>query len=250
MTGSNQAANLVQLLRCIPPKWALACIAAVLMYWLTQPVLNRSFGWNLPSIASMLGEAATTPEESSGSTKASKKGSSKLEEDTKSSTGSVSTERPSAATSKRDKAVVNELAEQAGVKGSVATKLNYLTEIGNDRYRSPKGLVYGRGSEEGHRLKHLERHLSDQPNRPGPHGVFDGDLPQVLRWIDEAYEKATQGDRMAKQKREADATIYEYTFGKPIGYIGGSVGKQRKNPSTNRLRLVVNGQNVITAFPF
>ncbi len=39
-----------------------------------------------------------------------------------------------------------------------------LKETGRQRYVSPEGLQYNPGSEEGHRLKHLERHLKDQPD--------------------------------------------------------------------------------------
>lgn len=189
-TQSNQA-NLTQLLRRIPPKWALAIVGVVLIYWLGQPILNRSFGWNLPTIAAMLGDAEPRSKDS-----------------------------------------------------------DFLTEVGPDRYRSPAGLFYTRGSEEGHRLKHLAKHLEDQPTRPGSHGVFDSDLNQVLRWIDEAYQKAKKGDRNARTFDQGDSIKYEVTFEKPIGYVGGSDGKRNGNPPARRLRLIVSGQNVVTAFPF
>lgn len=194
----------MQLLRRIPPKWALAIVGVVLAYWLGQPILNRTFGWNLPTIAAMLGED-------------------------RSHSKSEPTDKPSNHDSKaRD----------------------FLTEVGPDHYRSPAGLFYTRGSEEGHRLKHLATHLEDQPTWPGPHGVFDGDLDQVLRWVDEAYQKAKNGDRSARTIDDDESTKYEVTFDEPIGYVGGSEGKRKGNPSTKRLRLIVIGQNVITAFPF
>jgi hypothetical protein len=143
-----------------------------------------------------------------------------------------------------------DLAAKLGVTGESDLSFGYLKEIGRERYQSPQGLIYTRGSDEGHRLKHIQRHLKDQSDRPGSHGVFDGDMPQVLRWIDETYRRASQGDRMAKKRQEDESTIYELTFDKPIGYIGGIEGKRRKNPPTKRLRLVVIDRNVITAFPF
>ncbi len=282
MSTSNQSANIVQVLRKIPPKWAVAIIGIVLVYWLGQPLLNRTFGWNLPSIASLIGDEKPTPPrpqrpaeeavppkviESSDKpvaiTKPDGASNSKVVEPTKpkqpdskpTTTGTATPPKTSptskaTSNSKATPAELAELARKAGVTGSSDQKYGFLQEIGKDRYRSPAGLVYGRGSEEGHRLKHLERHLADQPTRPGPHGVFDGDMPQVLRWIDEAYGKAIKGDRMAKKYSEDGSTVYEFTFSKPIGYMGGSAGKRKNNPPVQSIRIVARGQDLITAFPF
>ena len=40
------------------------------------------------------------------------------------------------------------------------------------------------------------------------------------------------------------------TFEKTIGFIGGEAGEKKKNPAVKKMRLVVRGSNVITAFPF
>ncbi len=125
-----------------------------------------------------------------------------------------------------------------------------LKNAGREVYVSPAGLRYTRGSEEGHRLKHLEKHLSDIPDRPGKHGVFDGDMAQALRWIDDAYTRGKQGAKGVRKREEDGRTVYEVPFTKPIGYIGGRDGKRDKNPDAKRLRLVVDGDQVITAFPF
>ncbi len=257
-TQSNQA-NLVQLLRRIPPKWALAIVGLVLLYWLGQPILNRTFGWNLPAIAAILGDGqapsredlgtpsppASLPEDGqrgAGTTKRVAKQSSSTPSDrkvgnSKPSNSEVSNSKPNNSTGPK---------KQESSKSS-----DFLTEVGPDRYRSPAGLFYTRGSEEGHRLKHIAKHLQDQPTRPGSHGVFDGDLNQVLCWIDEAYQKAKKGDRSARTFKEDDgSTKYEVTFDKQIGYVGGSDGKSQGNPPAKRLRLIVRGQNVTTAFPF
>lgn len=125
-----------------------------------------------------------------------------------------------------------------------------LKLTGRDEYVSPAGLRYTRGSEEGHRLKHLERHLEDQPDRPGKHGVFDGDMPQVLRWLDEAYTRGKSGAKGTSKHEEDGRLVYEVSFGKPIGFIGGRDGARQKNPDAKRLRMVVDGDRLITAFPF
>lgn len=125
-----------------------------------------------------------------------------------------------------------------------------LKDTGREVYVSPAGLRYTRGSEEGHRLKHIEKHLKDIPDRPGKHGVFDGDMAQVLRWIDDAYTRGKQGAKGVRKREENGRTVYEVPFTKSIGYIGGRDGKRDKNPDAKRLRLVVDGDQVITAFPF
>ncbi len=125
-----------------------------------------------------------------------------------------------------------------------------LKDTGREVYVSPAGLRYTRGSEEGHRLKHIEKHLKDIPDRPGKHGVFDGDMAQVLRWIDEAFTRGKQGAKGVRKREEDGRTVYEVPFTKPIGYVGGRDGKRDRNPEAKRLRLVVDGDQVITAFPF
>ncbi len=125
-----------------------------------------------------------------------------------------------------------------------------LKDAGREVYVSPVGLRYTRGSEEGHRLKHIEKHLKDIPDRPGKHGVFVGDMAQVLRWIDDAFTRGKQGAKGVRKREEDGRTVYEVPYTKPIGYIGGRDGKRDNNPDAKRLRLVVDGEQVITAFPF
>ena len=294
MSNPSNQANLIQLLRRIPPKWALLIVGVVLVYWLGQPVFNRTFGWNLPTIAAMLGEGqprsksdsddgrTLSPDSADGDERVDHAASAKrptldpsppapLPEDgergadtkkevfrtldskpsntAKSSDKSKSTDatKPAITVKRNDSAKPG---NTAVLKKQASKYSDFLTEVGPDRYRSPAGLFYTRGSEEGHRLKHIAKHLEDQPTRPGSHGVFDGDLNQVLRWIDEAYQKVKKGDRSERTFKEDESTKYEVTFDKPIGYVGGSDGKRKGNPPTKRLRLVVIGQNVITAFPF
>lgn len=125
-----------------------------------------------------------------------------------------------------------------------------LRETASDDFISPGGLRYTRGSAEGHRLKHLERHLQDDPDRPGKHGVFDGDMPQVLRRLDEAYTLAKRGGNRTKKSEEDGRTVYEVSFPEPVGYIGGRDGRRDSHPDARHIRLVVDGNKVITAFPF
>ncbi|MCC6508599.1 MAG: hypothetical protein IT423_05805 [Pirellulaceae bacterium] len=125
-----------------------------------------------------------------------------------------------------------------------------LKETGRERYVSKAGLQYSPGSEEGHRLKHLERHLRDMPDRPGKHGVFDGDMSQALKWIDDAYARGQRGAKGVRKQVEDGRTVYEAPFDKPIGFIGGREGGRAGHPPAKRLRLVVEDSRFITAFPF
>ena len=129
--------------------------------------------------------------------------------------------------------------------------LGKLRELSGQVWESTAGLKYGPGSREQHRLKHVMRHAVDQPNRPGKHGVFNGAGKQqaVLALIDEAYLKALRGGRDVQKKQEGSRIVYTVEMGRPVGYVGGQVGKQQGNPAAHQIRLVLEGTNVITAFP-
>ncbi len=124
-----------------------------------------------------------------------------------------------------------------------------LTEVGRDTYLSPAGLRYTRGSEHGTRLAHVMSHTRDDPDRVGQHGVFDSDDPAtVLRLIDEAYEKALAGKDVTSE-REGDQVVYDIDMRRRIGYVGGQSGNRRGKPAARQIRLVVQGDRLITAFP-
>jgi len=117
-------------------------------------------------------------------------------------------------------------------------------------HQSPAGLRYPRGSQHGHRLKHLMAHARDQPDRPGQHGVFDSAVPsEVVGLVDEAYQQALAGEN-TRVKHEEDRTIYTINLGRRIGYIGGESGNRRGQPAARHLRLVLEGKNFVTAFPY
>ncbi|MGL4514243.1 MAG: hypothetical protein ACRCT8_14220 [Lacipirellulaceae bacterium] len=116
-------------------------------------------------------------------------------------------------------------------------------------FDSPGGLRYTRGSQHGHRLAHLMAHTRDEPNRAGQHGVFDDDEPtKVVALVDEAYAQALSG-RQTRTEREGERTVYTVNLGRRVGYIGGDSGNRRGMPAANHLRLVVESNRLITAFP-
>jgi hypothetical protein len=252
------AANM---LRMIPTKWAIVIVALLIAYVLIQPKANQWFGWNLPSLAAMVGgEKKPTPQKADRQESVKEIGKSTAVDKSSKTESKTSREpSPEKEDGSRGKTTSSTSSDApADSKSSNSTKSSshdeeplygFLVEVGRNRYESPAGLVYGPGSEEGHRLKHLARHLEDQPNRPGSHGVFEGGMKAFLQAIDKAIVLAKKGGKGTKVKEEDDSTVYEAPFDKPIGYIGGSEGKRRKNPACKKLRIVVRGESVITAFP-
>ncbi len=138
---------------------------------------------------------------------------------------------------------------QSSEQASVDEELyGMLREVSRDRYLSPAGLLYTPGSAEGHRLEHLRRHTKDDPGRPGKHGVFDGDMEGALKTIDMAYERAMKGQKTTK-KTDEGRTIYTVDMGGRVGFVGGRDGNRKRKPMARRVRLVLDGNRVITAYP-
>lgn len=124
-----------------------------------------------------------------------------------------------------------------------------LTDLGRGAYRSEGGLRYTRGSQQGHRLAHVMYHAADVPDRVGQHGVFDSDDPiEVVRLIDEAYGIAQTG-KDTKSDPAGNRIAYTINLRRRIGYIGGQSGNRRGKPAARHLKLVLEGDRVITAFP-
>lgn len=247
-------------LKLLPARWAIAILVAAIAYVLLQPKLNQWFGWNLPSAAAMLGQdppaaksnqTPTSKPTSSNSTNAEKSGNGTASKTAppKSSNPNPSPQKPTLASGTDASGSKSTSSSKTGSNDSDDLKFRFLKPLGRDRYESPAGLIYAPGSEEGHRLKHIERHLSDQPNRPGSHGVFDGDMQAFITAIDDGYKRARGHAKGTKQREEEGMTVFEAPFDKPIGYLGGSEGARKGKPKVKRLRIVVRDKNLITAFP-
>lgn len=190
-----------------------ALVVAILIggYSLIRPAVNEATGWNLPAV----GQASQTIE-SEDSTRVPQSWSRNTTIDANPSGADL----------------------QYGI----------LKEISPNRYRSPAGLLYTPGSSEGHRLEHLRRHTADMPGRSGKHGVFDGGMPTALQVIDQAYQNAVAGIRTT-ESTDQGRTIYTVDMGTRIGFIGGREGNRRRKPMARRVRLVLDGDRLITAFP-
>lgn len=188
-------------------------------YTVFRPAINQATGWNLPAISQDETKVADrlSPSESEPA--------------------------PPPTAEEADRRT-----EDSSPRSDPSLKYGLLQEIGPDRYLSPAGLLYTPGSAEGHRLEHLKRHTADQPGRPGKHGVFDGGIEGALTTIEKAYEKAKVKQRTTTQV-DGSRTIYTVDMGKRIGYVGGREGNQKSKPMARRIRLVLEGNRVITAFP-
>ena len=125
-----------------------------------------------------------------------------------------------------------------------------LREVGRGTYESPKGLRYRRGSEDGHRWKHVLRHATNEPDHPGKYGVFLGEPVEILALLDEAYVLSKNRGRQVQTRNERGRTIHDVDMGRKIGYIGGKWGRSRGTPSTSKVRLVLErDSDVITSYP-
>ncbi|MEI7460753.1 MAG: hypothetical protein WCK15_15190 [Pirellula sp.] len=255
----------INALRMIPTKWAVIIVVALIGYVLLQPQLNKWFGLSLPSVASLVGDEKQTSQkkqekpnsnEKTSTTKADSNASKAATEEKSDKDDSVNkapTSQPQDSQPRDSQPQVSQPQVSdptVGAERDSEKVHGFLTEVGRNRFESPAGLVYGPGSEEGHRLKHIERHLEDQPKRPGSHGVFEGDMHAFLVAIDDAYSRAKSGDKGTKKIQDEGSTIYEASFKKPIGFLGGQEGGRKRNPPLKQLRIVVRGNSLITAFPF
>ena len=138
--------------------------------------------------------------------------------------------------------IANDSAESADSKG-------VLREVGRGVYESPAGLRFTRGSRQGHRLDHVMTHSRDAPNRAGQHGVFDAnDAAGVVAVLDEAYERAITG-RDVSTRKDNGRTVHTVDLRRRIGYVGGQSGNQQGHPVAKHIRLVLEDNRVITAYP-
>ena len=133
------------------------------------------------------------------------------------------------------------------LQGSGDFKLN---EVGRDRYESPAGLLYTMGPRGEHRIEHVMRHATDQPNRPA-HGVFmgNGDQDAVLKIIDDAYELVKSKSPQAQYESSKGNDKYDVDMQRKVGFEGGKKGQRSNNRALNKVRMILDGNRVITAFP-
>jgi hypothetical protein len=123
-------------------------------------------------------------------------------------------------------------------------KLGVLKPAGRDRFESTAGLVYSQ-----YRIDHVMEHARDIPDKP-THGVFEGSRDEILALIDEAYQLSQKrGPPQVVIEDEGDRTTYTVNLNRKIGHGGGQSGARRRNPPLKMVKIVLEGDEVITAFP-
>ncbi len=258
----------------------IAVVLLLAVYGFAQPKLNERFGWNLPGLkqdgrGQVVVDSSSKNQNHQNQHAANENSVTRSDADanakspSRSPSESLSESKQQSPPSTKDRGPLAERmdakkfsptsTESNKTRGSPAAKSSdkevsdgdrlygILRDTGGKRYVSPAGLLYTPGSAEGHRLEHLRRHTVDNPSRP-IHGVFDGDMSGALKVIDQAYERAKKGQRTTK-KIEDGRTVYTVDMGKRIGFVGGQTGRRKRNPMARRVKLVLDGNRVITAFP-
>ncbi len=249
----------------------LLLVVAVVVYSVVQPGLNARFGWNLPGLQqpdAVVAKPGAASSEATGRLQDGRRKESTrdtadepfddaaLVSDSPQAEATLPSDGPLASPRRQAPAAVQPAettpspratqSDQRAARGEL--RYGLLADEGGERYRSPAGLLYTRGSQEGHRLKHLERHVVDNPSRPGSHGVFDGGMEGALATVDQAYRRALAGARTTKQEEDG-RVIYTVDLGKRVGFVGGRDGQRQKHPLARRVRLVLEQDRVITAYP-
>ena len=218
-------------------------VLGLVAYAILRPTLERRFGVALPDVpfASQSGDGQNAGERPSDDSAGEPTADADTGQATPQPGTPASPGRPSAST---------RTAPAQGETTVSSQRLGQLTDVGGGVKVSTAGLRYTPGSEEGHRLQHVLRHTSDQPGRPGLHGVFDGAADGALAAIDEAYLLTKRGGPRVKTQRQGSRTVYEIDLARRIGYLGGQVGQRQGHPPATHVRLVLESDRVITAFPF
>jgi RHS repeat-associated protein len=100
-----------------------------------------------------------------------------------------------------------------------------------------------------HAIDHVERHFGDMPTRPGLHGVFAGDVLDMVNIVDAIFARAQAGGPGVMVNTNGVRTYITVPWPE-ADLQGGLQGAARGNPILNRMFLVLeNGVDVVTSFP-
>ena len=119
-------------------------------------------------------------------------------------------------------------------KGGSDVNPNALKYNGDGTWTSNEGLVYGQGSREGNRVKHVMTHTVPDSSKP-VHTVYNVDKSDVIGLIDEGWKNRGVGDLQRNGN-----VIYDVNMGRSIG-----------TNNENILRIITDGYSnkIITAYP-
>jgi hypothetical protein len=121
-----------------------------------------------------------------------------------------------------------------------------LEEVAEDSYVSEGGLSYppdpGRFES---RADHVLAHTADDLSRP-VHGVFTvgADACDVFDLLDEVDAGIDDGAAVG-----CGDGCYDMDMRREVGIVGGTQGSAAGHPSTTWVRIVIHGDDVITAYP-
>ncbi len=123
-------------------------------------------------------------------------------------------------------------------------KLGVLKPAGRDRFESTAGLIYSQ-----YRIDHVMEHSRDNPDKPS-HGVFEGTQEEIFAVIDEAYQLSQKrGPPQVVIEDQGDRTTYTVNLNRQIGHGGGQSGARRRHPPLKMVKIVLEEDEVITAYP-
>ena len=113
------------------------------------------------------------------------------------------------------------------VKGNKSTNPNALKYNGDGTWTSNEGLIYGQGSKDGNRVKHVLQHTKPNPVKQ-KHTVFNVDKSELIGLIDEAWVNK-------KTPLLNDPGTYLIDMGRIIGTNGENYIRLIVIPGTNKI---------------
>ncbi len=103
----------------------------------------------------------------------------------------------------------------------------FVFDAGSNTWKSPAGSIYGQGSKQGNRVKHVLEHLVPDPSK-AKHSIFNVDRTKVIGLIDEGWAK--RGAHVI-----GDHGAYVVDMGRVIGTAGETHLRIIVRPGTNGL---------------
>ena len=97
-------------------------------------------------------------------------------------------------------------------------------------------------------IDHVLLHCADNTSKP-VHGIFVGNAVEVMQMIDEAYEMTKSGSNKVDSEKSGDRMTHTASMGRVVGHTGGKKAQRDGPRELRKIKLVLAGKTVITAFP-
>ena len=137
---------------------------------------------------------------------------------------------------------------QLPTKEEQQSEAEFFASVSGDNKTSPAGLLYTMGPKREHRVEHVMNHGHDVPGKP-VHGVFEGSRLEILQMVDEAYELVKSNSRQVSSSNSRGKDAHVVDMKRNVGFEGGAKGKRNGYKKLGKIKLVLDGNRVITAFP-